>query len=116
MVDWNGLYKWSMAYQDGTKPSEFKAMAEEDRQWLEEAMKQFTFNDVDRLQKVVAELKRDTAKDEAERMSVDDLIERLEELIDLVELHPRNNLNLCLSGGMSIVLSIIFNHPKDVAR
>ena len=49
MVDWNGLFKWSMEHQDGTRPTEFKMMAAEDRKWLEEAMKQYTFNDVDRL-------------------------------------------------------------------
>jgi len=50
MVDWNGLYKWSMQYQDdGTKPSEFKPMSPEDRKWLEEAMKHYSMNDTDRL-------------------------------------------------------------------
>ena len=39
MVDWNGLFKWSMEHQDGTKPSDFKAMSEEDRKWLEAALK-----------------------------------------------------------------------------
>lgn len=39
MVDWNGLFKWSMTYQDGTKPSQFKEMSKEDRKWLEEALK-----------------------------------------------------------------------------
>ena len=39
MVDWNGLFKWSISHQDGTKPSEFKAMSEEDRKWLEAALK-----------------------------------------------------------------------------
>jgi len=39
MVDWNGLYKWSMEYQDGTAPSNFKAMSREDYLWLTEAMK-----------------------------------------------------------------------------
>ena len=57
MVDWNGLYKWSMEYQDGTRPSNFKAMSKEDRQWLEEAMKQYTFNDADRLTELVNQLK-----------------------------------------------------------
>jgi len=57
MVDWNGLYKWSMEHQDGTKPSEFKMMSEEDRKWLEEAMKAHTFNDIDRLGELVEQLK-----------------------------------------------------------
>ena len=30
MVDWQGLLNWSLQYQDGTKPSQFKQMSEED--------------------------------------------------------------------------------------
>lgn len=57
MVDWNGLYKWSMEHQDGTKPSNFTAMSKEDRVWLEAAMKQYTFNDTDRLTECIQQLK-----------------------------------------------------------
>lgn len=51
MVDWNGLYNWSMKYQDGTQEtsSSFKAMSKEDRDFLENAMKEFTYNESDRL-------------------------------------------------------------------
>ena len=58
MVDWSGLFKFSMQYHDGTTPSEFKEMSEEDRKWLEEAMKQYTFNDTDRLKEVIETLKK----------------------------------------------------------
>jgi len=54
MVDWSGLFKWSMAHNDGTKPSEFKMMSPEDRKWLEEALKQYTFNDNDRQKECIA--------------------------------------------------------------
>jgi hypothetical protein len=57
MVDWNGLYKWSMQHHDGTEPSNFKAMSKEDRDWLEAALKAHTFNDTDRLQELVNQLK-----------------------------------------------------------
>ena len=57
MVDWSGLFKWSMAHNDGTKPSEFKMMSPEDRKWLEEALKQYTFNDNDRQKECIAQLK-----------------------------------------------------------
>ena len=53
MVDWNGLFKWSMEYNDGTNPSEFKRMSDEDMKWLEEAMKSYTFNDADRLKEII---------------------------------------------------------------
>jgi len=57
MVDWNGLFKWSMQQNDGTKPSNFKQMSPEDAKWLEEAMKQHTFSDTDRLKEIIDQLK-----------------------------------------------------------
>jgi hypothetical protein len=35
MIDWEGLFKFTMKYQDGTKKSDFKEMSEEDKKWLE---------------------------------------------------------------------------------
>ena len=34
MCDWKGLLNWSLNYHDGTKPSEFKPMSEEDKKVL----------------------------------------------------------------------------------
>lgn len=51
-----------------------------------------------------------------EELSHEKLIDLIEELTDLVELHPRNNLNLCLMGGMSEVLCLIFSHENDSVR
>ena len=64
MVDWNGLYKWSMEHHDGTNPSNFKVMSPEDRAWLEEAMRSYTFNDADRLTELVNQLKAWSAPQE----------------------------------------------------
>jgi len=36
-------------------------MSDEDRKWLEEAMKQYTFNDTDRLKQVIDILKKQSA-------------------------------------------------------
>lgn len=105
-----------MQYQDGTKPSNFKQMSKEEREWLEEAMKQYTFNDVDRLTELVDELKNDMTKTKEEQLSNEDLLEKLEELLELVELHPRNNQNLCLCGGMQIVMAYILQHPHAGVR
>lgn len=110
MVDWQGLFKWSMQYQDGTHPSEFKEMSQEDKIWLQEALKAYTFNDTDRLQQICQELKDNKA------IPVTELAAKLEELQELVELHPRNNLNLCLSGGMAEVLSLIVSHTDNKIR
>jgi len=40
--------------------------------------------------------------------STEALVDLLEEMTDLAELHARNNLNLCLMGGMTALLSLIF--------
>lgn len=42
--------------------------------------------------------------------------ELLEELVDNVELHERNNLNLCIMGGMFEVLAIAFSYPDEEVR
>ena len=84
-------------------------MTKEDRKWLEEALKQYTFNDADRLQQICKELPDQTRTAEG-------LVNLLTELQELVELHPRNNLNLCLSGGMTEVMSLIFSHPDPNVR
>lgn len=46
----------------------------------------------------------------------DKLLGLLDELAELVELHPRNNLNLCLCGGMPTLLEIICTNPNSEAR
>ena len=46
-------------------------------------------------------------------LTAEQLVELIEELTDLVELHPRNNLNLCLMGGMTEILCLIFSHEND---
>ena len=46
----------------------------------------------------------------------DEIVTLLEELTDLAELHPRNNLNLCLMGGMTELLSLIYSHESGQVR
>jgi homoserine trans-succinylase len=49
-------------------------------------------------------------------MNKSKLLELLDELLELLELHVRNSLNICLSGGMLTILDIIFNNPHEEAR
>jgi hypothetical protein len=85
-------------------------MSAENRKWLEEALKAYTFNDVDKMKEVCDELKHHL------KMNKDNLLYLLEEALELVELHPRNALNLCTSGGMQVILDIIFNNQIDEVR
>jgi len=39
-LDWPGLLAWSTKYHDGTAPSEFKQLSDEDREFLQKAMEQ----------------------------------------------------------------------------
>jgi len=92
-------------------------MKKEDREWLESALKQYTYNDTDRLKEIVTFLqeKREAGGEQTSEAN-DELEALIEELQDLVELHPRNNLNLCLSGGMHELLSLALAHPSQGVR
>jgi hypothetical protein len=39
-INWPGLFAWSTKYHDGTAPSQFKQMTDEDRKFLEKAMEE----------------------------------------------------------------------------
>ncbi len=107
MVDWAGLFKFSMSYSDDTNPSQFKPMSEEERKWLEGALKQYTFNDAERLGEICEELKNPLSKEKT--------LDLLDELLELVEVHVRNNLNLCICGGMQTLLGFVLNRSdKEV--
>jgi hypothetical protein len=86
-------------------------MSAEDRKWLEQALKQYTFNDVDRLKEICIELKGDQAVPAHMGMEKTKILNLLDELMELLELHVRNSLNLCLCGGMATIMDIIFNSP-----
>jgi hypothetical protein len=91
-------------------------MSSEDRKWLEQALKQYTFNDVDRLKEICIELKGDQAVPAHMGMEKTKILNLLDELMELLELHGRNSLNLCLCGGMATIMDIIFNSSYEDAR
>lgn len=43
-------------------------------------------------------------------------LELLDELLELVELHPRSSLNLALCGGLKLTMDIAFESPLPSAR
>lgn len=86
-------------------------MSEEDKKFLEEAMKNYTFNDSDRLKQIVKQI--DSEKD----LDQDKFLDLLDELLELVEMNPRNNINLCLSGGLQVLFNIILtNENGEIKR
>ena len=64
MVDWNGLFNWSVNHHDGTGTTrpDFEQMTPEDKKWLEQAMHDYTFNDAEKL-KDLADKLADSIKD-----------------------------------------------------
>ena len=90
MVDWQGLLNWSLQYQDGTKPSQFKQMSEEDRKFIEDAFESVVLNEMKEIWKILDQFKTregDTEKEIEERV---ELIETLSNYID----GPENARNI----------------------
>mmetsp|Transcript_18080 Transcript_18080/g.13122 ORF Transcript_18080/g.13122 Transcript_18080/m.13122 type:complete len:87 (+) Transcript_18080:110-370(+) len=85
-------------------------MSVEDRKFLEEAMKQYTFNDADKLKETCTFIKDHLSG--AKPLSDEALLDNLDLLHELIELHPRNNLNLCVCGGMDSIIKLILEHPR----
>ena len=106
MTDWSGLLGWSTSFNDGTAPSseEMKPMSKEDREWLTEALHKYTFNDTDKLKEMSEEIKQDLesgftkiSEDPSDYSKTQEIMDRL---MEICELHERNNLNICLTGGL----------------
>mmetsp|Transcript_25048 Transcript_25048/g.36770 ORF Transcript_25048/g.36770 Transcript_25048/m.36770 type:complete len:397 (+) Transcript_25048:114-1304(+) len=98
---WLGLLKWSLAHQDGTRPSSDVApMSEEDRKFLESVMKDGIVDEGERMKTILTELTesletiRDSVPGETEsnggerkrkELSEDEISDLLLELRDIVE-------------------------------
>ena len=85
MVDWKGLYNWSMKYTDGTKPSNFKQMSKEDMEFIQNAFESVCLNEMKEIWKILDICKTpegDTEKEIDERY---ELLEKMSEHIDGLE-------------------------------
>ena len=45
-----------------------------------------------------------------------ELLELFDDLTELVELNPQNNINLCRMGGMTVLIYFIFQLQNDQIR
>lgn len=79
-------------------------------------MKEYCVNEADRMEEIITQLTKMRESNEKQNLDHEQMMEDLEELMDLVELHPRNNINLCIMGGMYELLSLGFSYPHEGVR
>lgn len=111
MVDWQGLLNWSLSYQDGTKPSEFKPMSEEDRKFIENAFESVVLNEMKEIWKILDQIKKREGDSEKEIEERVELIETLATLID----GPENARNIVRGKRFVELIEYFFESKhKDV--
>ena len=85
MVDWKGLYNWSMKYTDGTKPSNFKPMSKEDMDFIQNAFESVVLNEMKEIWKILDICKTPEGDSEQEINERYELLEKMSEYIDGLE-------------------------------
>ena len=85
MVDWKGLYNWSMKYSDGTKPSKFKQMSKEDMDFIQNAYESVVLNEMKEIWKILDICKTPEGDSEQEINERYELLEKMSEYIDGLE-------------------------------
>lgn len=101
MIDWEGLLKFSLKYQDGTKQSDFKQMTEADKKWLEDAIEHYSNSEIKRIKALLEAL--ETFKDTPHEHVLGQL-EELQELLDSLD----KGSTLYKLGGHIVILKIVF--------
>jgi len=113
MVDWKGLLNWTLKYQDGTKPSDFKEMSAEDAKWLEEAFNSVSFNEFKETIKRLDELK---SLDDVE---TDEIIENKLQLVEDISILCDNNdivRNVVKAKRFEEIIKYAFNTKNKELR
>ena len=102
--NWLGLLKWSLAHSDGTSPTtDAHAMSEEDKQFLERALKEGVKDEPARMQEIMAEVVGllDTQGCAAKGAHLEDVLEELRDIteqIDMARVFVRFGGLQCLMG------------------
>ncbi|RYG52729.1 hypothetical protein EON67_00530, partial [archaeon] len=60
-ANWLGVLRWSLAYNDGTRPSEWKPMSEDDQKFLQRVMDSMTVDEAARMEDIATVLLRSPA-------------------------------------------------------
>lgn len=127
MVDWPGLMKWSTQYHDGTKPSEFKMMSDEDKAFLTKAMEEACAQIEDpnkMMAEAIAQIKAIDRSDESIITSLEvidyccddpdvarnvEKLDGLQPLLDLLKTHKDVICNRALE-----ILALLFSNNPNI--
>jgi hypothetical protein len=109
MVDWPGLLSWSTKYHDGTAPSQFKEMTDEDRKFLQKAMED-AFGKIEDPNQVMAEaIKQIKASDRSDESIITAL-----EIIDRSCDDPDCARNCEKLDGIQPLLDLLSSHSGSI--
>jgi hypothetical protein len=124
---WLGLLRWSMTYSDGTTPSSFQEMSKDDREWLEQVMKENVRNEPERMNEIMLKIKKILSKfspsvtfdlpsscdaDGSSFSTLSSLLDSIEyDLDDLRDIVEQVDMALVFAkcGGCDVLLSFIEN-------
>lgn len=125
---WLGLLKWSLAYSDGTRPSneEFNPMSKEDVEFLENVMKDGIIDEGERMKEILrnltdaldAMLSEDTEEEKRKEVDEDDMLDLFQELRDIVEQIDYARAFMAM-GGIKFLLGCATtegNLPKSIRK
>ena len=104
MTDWKGLLEWTLKYNDGTKPSEFKPLSEEDRKFIEDAFESVTINEMKEIWKILDMIKEREKDDEK---SIEERCNLLEALSDYID-GPENARNIIRGKRFNEIINYFF--------
>jgi len=108
-MNWPGLLAWSTKYHDGTAPSQFKKMTDEDRQFLEKAMEE-AFGHIEDPNKVMQEAISQLKAPERTDQSIITALEVMDRSCDDVDC-ARNVEKL---DGIQPVLDLLETHEGPI--
>mmetsp|Transcript_107673 Transcript_107673/g.131390 ORF Transcript_107673/g.131390 Transcript_107673/m.131390 type:complete len:300 (+) Transcript_107673:37-936(+) len=80
-INWPGLLAWSTKYHDGTAPSQFKQMSEEDRRFLEKALEE-AFGQIEDPNQVMTEAAEQLRSESRSEESVSTALEVIDRCCD----------------------------------
>lgn len=108
---WPGLLAWSTKYHDGTQPSEFKQMSDEDRAFLEKAMEE-AFGKIEDPNQVMAEAITQIKSADRNVSSITTALEVIDKCCD----DPDCARNCEKLDGLQPLLDLLSSHEGPIAH